>query len=240
MDLLACHYFILETDYVRLHGTPVLDCQHVSQDDRYWKSISIRTSPVSTCGLFIAHRYLFPLQVRCVLSTRRFELLPSLEQVNVVTMYRYFTPMHATVLLVVFCYVIFKPLAKSRNQQPTETFLEISWMRVGAHVRILHIFVTSTGKSSPVSTTTIDNDQSVFMMNTIEPVFRIIPTTQNYDWGKKGNESKVAEFASGAEIPGFTLNESTPYAEVGVPEARVCVRSDRWAYNDTSFGWVPM
>ncbi|OJA17482.1 hypothetical protein AZE42_03917 [Rhizopogon vesiculosus] len=51
-------------------------------------------------------------------------------------------------------------------------------------------------------------------MSTIDPVFRIIPTTQNYDWGKKGSDSKVAEFASGARIPGFTFNESAPYAEL--------------------------
>lgn len=57
-------------------------------------------------------------------------------------------------------------------------------------------------------------------MSTIEPVFRIIPTIQNYDWGKKGNDSKVAEFAPGAGICGFTLNQSAPYAEVGDLEAR--------------------
>ncbi|KAG2342967.1 mannose-6-phosphate isomerase [Suillus weaverae] len=51
-------------------------------------------------------------------------------------------------------------------------------------------------------------------MSTIEPVFRIIPTIQNYDWGKKGKDSKVAEFASGAGICGFTLNQSVPYAEL--------------------------
>ncbi|KAG2150415.1 mannose-6-phosphate isomerase [Suillus clintonianus] len=51
-------------------------------------------------------------------------------------------------------------------------------------------------------------------MSTIEPVFRIIPTVQNYDWGKKGKDSKVAEFASGAGILGFTLNQSVPYAEL--------------------------
>ncbi|KAG1890327.1 mannose-6-phosphate isomerase [Suillus subluteus] len=51
-------------------------------------------------------------------------------------------------------------------------------------------------------------------MSTIEPVFRIIPTIQNYDWGKKGKDSKVAEFASGAGIHGFTLNQSVPYAEL--------------------------
>ncbi|KAG1753004.1 mannose-6-phosphate isomerase [Suillus lakei] len=51
-------------------------------------------------------------------------------------------------------------------------------------------------------------------MGTIEPVFRIIPTIQNYDWGKMGKDSKVAEFASGAGIRGFTLNQSVPYAEL--------------------------
>lgn len=51
-------------------------------------------------------------------------------------------------------------------------------------------------------------------MSTIQPVFRIIPTIQNYDWGKKGNDSKVAEFASGAGIRGFILNQSVPYAEL--------------------------
>lgn len=51
-------------------------------------------------------------------------------------------------------------------------------------------------------------------MNTIEPVFGIIPTIQNYDWGKKGKDSKVAEFAPGAGICGFTLNQSAPYAEL--------------------------
>ncbi|KAG1751614.1 mannose-6-phosphate isomerase [Suillus paluster] len=51
-------------------------------------------------------------------------------------------------------------------------------------------------------------------MSKIEPVFHIIPTIQNYDWGKKGKDSKVSEFASGAGIDGFTLNQSVPYAEL--------------------------
>ncbi|KAH7926686.1 mannose-6-phosphate isomerase [Leucogyrophana mollusca] len=51
-------------------------------------------------------------------------------------------------------------------------------------------------------------------MAVVDPVFRIAPTTQNYDWGKIGNDSKVAQFASGAEISGFTLKESAPYAEL--------------------------
>ncbi|KAH7915200.1 mannose-6-phosphate isomerase [Hygrophoropsis aurantiaca] len=51
-------------------------------------------------------------------------------------------------------------------------------------------------------------------MASVDPVFHITPTTQNYDWGKIGNDSKVAQFASGAAIPGFTLKESAPYAEL--------------------------
>ncbi|KAJ7230548.1 mannose-6-phosphate isomerase [Mycena pura] len=46
------------------------------------------------------------------------------------------------------------------------------------------------------------------------PVFKIIPTTQQYDWGKIGSSSKVAQFASASKIPGFTLDESAPYAEL--------------------------
>ncbi|KAK7031474.1 mannose-6-phosphate isomerase, partial [Favolaschia claudopus] len=46
------------------------------------------------------------------------------------------------------------------------------------------------------------------------PVFKIIPTTQKYDWGKIGTNSKVAQFASASKIPGFTLEESAPYAEL--------------------------
>ena len=48
------------------------------------------------------------------------------------------------------------------------------------------------------------------------PVFKIIPTTQKYDWGKKGSSSKVAQFAAASKIPGFQLDESAPYAEVRV------------------------
>ncbi|KAF7356952.1 Mannose-6-phosphate isomerase [Mycena venus] len=46
------------------------------------------------------------------------------------------------------------------------------------------------------------------------PVFKIIPTTQKYDWGKIGTNSKVAQFASASKIPGFILEESAPYAEL--------------------------
>ncbi|KAF8153993.1 mannose-6-phosphate isomerase [Crassisporium funariophilum] len=48
----------------------------------------------------------------------------------------------------------------------------------------------------------------------MSPVFKIIPTTQQYDWGKQGRSSKVAEFASASQIPGFTIDEGSPYAEL--------------------------
>jgi mannose-6-phosphate isomerase len=48
------------------------------------------------------------------------------------------------------------------------------------------------------------------------PVFLLTPTTQQYDWGKLGNSSKVAQLASAAQLPGFVLLEDTPYAEVAI------------------------
>ncbi|KAF9227292.1 mannose-6-phosphate isomerase [Gyrodon lividus] len=51
-------------------------------------------------------------------------------------------------------------------------------------------------------------------MCTNEVVFRIAPTLQKYDWGKIGNDSTVAQLAAGADIPGFVLDKSTPYAEL--------------------------
>ncbi|KAI6046985.1 RmlC-like cupin domain-containing protein [Pisolithus marmoratus] len=51
------------------------------------------------------------------------------------------------------------------------------------------------------------------MMSALSPIFLIEPTIQQYDWGKTGNSSKVAQLAASA-VPGFTLNESTPYAEL--------------------------
>ncbi|EJD06904.1 mannos-6-phosphate isomerase [Fomitiporia mediterranea MF3/22] len=46
------------------------------------------------------------------------------------------------------------------------------------------------------------------------PVFPIVPSTQKYDWGKRGLQSKVAQFAHAARVPGFALDENTPYAEL--------------------------
>lgn len=45
-------------------------------------------------------------------------------------------------------------------------------------------------------------------------VFKITPTTQQYDWGKVGSSSKVAQLAAASKISGFTLQEEKPYAEV--------------------------
>jgi mannose-6-phosphate isomerase len=47
-------------------------------------------------------------------------------------------------------------------------------------------------------------------------VFKIIPTTQKYDWGKLGLSSKVAQFASQSQIPGFKIDEKSTYAEVHI------------------------
>lgn len=47
-------------------------------------------------------------------------------------------------------------------------------------------------------------------------VFPIIPTTQQYDWGKIGLNSKVAQFANASKVQSFTLDEKAPYAEVGI------------------------
>ena len=50
----------------------------------------------------------------------------------------------------------------------------------------------------------------------VVPVFPIIPTTQQYDWGKIGLNSKVAQFANASKVQGFTLDEKAPYAEVSI------------------------
>lgn len=47
-------------------------------------------------------------------------------------------------------------------------------------------------------------------------VFKIVPTVQQYDWGKLGTSSKVAVFAQSAGISDFHVDESKPYAEVRV------------------------
>ncbi|KDR75171.1 hypothetical protein GALMADRAFT_249114 [Galerina marginata CBS 339.88] len=59
-------------------------------------------------------------------------------------------------------------------------------------------------------------------------VFKILPTSQQYDWGKVGKSSKVAQFAAASQIPGFTIDEESPYAELWMgthPKSPSLVRS---------------
>ncbi|KAG1811744.1 mannose-6-phosphate isomerase [Suillus subaureus] len=63
-----------------------------------------------------------------------------------------------------------------------------------------------------------------------EQVFRLIPATQNYPWGKKGSNSLAAQLADGAGIPDFKIDESKPYAEIWMgthPNAPTRVHSTR-------------
>ncbi|KAG6824732.1 hypothetical protein H0H92_005994 [Tricholoma furcatifolium] len=46
------------------------------------------------------------------------------------------------------------------------------------------------------------------------PIFKLAPTTQQYDWGKQGSSAKVAQFAAASQLPGFIIDESKPYAEL--------------------------
>lgn len=48
------------------------------------------------------------------------------------------------------------------------------------------------------------------------PVFPVVPTVQQYDWGKIGLQSKVAQFADAA---GFKVDAKAPYAEVRRPRS---------------------
>jgi mannose-6-phosphate isomerase len=48
-----------------------------------------------------------------------------------------------------------------------------------------------------------------------EPVFKITPAVQSYDWGKLGSSSKVAQIAAAGSVSGFKLDTTKPYAEVG-------------------------
>jgi len=50
---------------------------------------------------------------------------------------------------------------------------------------------------------------------TTQTVFRIVPTTQQYDWGKVGLASKVAQLVVSANTANFSVDHSKSYAEVG-------------------------
>ncbi|THH16926.1 hypothetical protein EW146_g3799 [Bondarzewia mesenterica] len=51
-------------------------------------------------------------------------------------------------------------------------------------------------------------------MPSFPPVFKITPTVQQYDWGKLGLSSKVAQFAKAAGLPDFSVDDNAPYAEL--------------------------
>jgi hypothetical protein len=53
-------------------------------------------------------------------------------------------------------------------------------------------------------------------MSSVPPVFALTPTTQSYDWGKTGSDSKVAQFAIASPVSGFKLDEKAQYAEVSI------------------------
>ena len=52
------------------------------------------------------------------------------------------------------------------------------------------------------------------MTATTPTVFKVVPTTQQYDWGKKGRSSSVAQFADAYKSQGFKIDDESPYAEV--------------------------
>jgi mannose-6-phosphate isomerase len=52
-------------------------------------------------------------------------------------------------------------------------------------------------------------------MDSAEPsVFKIVPTTQQYDWGKRDHSSIVAQLSLAYQAQGFKIADGTPYAEV--------------------------
>jgi len=57
-------------------------------------------------------------------------------------------------------------------------------------------------------------------------VFKIVPTVQQYDWGKLGTSSKVAIFAQSAGIAEFHVDESKPYAEVRAYAMNRCIERE--------------
>ena len=61
-----------------------------------------------------------------------------------------------------------------------------------------------------------DNDKgpTTIMSSKQGNLMRLCGSIQEYDWGKTGLSSKVAQFAAASKIPGFELHENAPYAEV--------------------------
>lgn len=64
-------------------------------------------------------------------------------------------------------------------------------------------------------------------MSPASPVFKITPTAQQYEWGKVGRSSKVAQFAAASKVPDFALDENSPYAEVRRRTTSVSLRGTK-------------
>ncbi|HEV7738083.1 MAG TPA: type I phosphomannose isomerase catalytic subunit [Chlamydiales bacterium] len=54
--------------------------------------------------------------------------------------------------------------------------------------------------------------ESIIAMTKILPISGGV---QSYDWGKLGSTSKAAQYAA-KDLPGFTIDERKPYAEVRI------------------------
>ena len=71
-------------------------------------------------------------------------------------------------------------------------------------------------------------------------VFKVLPTAQQYDWGKIGSQSRVAQLASASNLQGFSLDETKPYAEAMIS----CFSCDDLVTNPfvafSSSGWGPI
>jgi hypothetical protein len=52
-------------------------------------------------------------------------------------------------------------------------------------------------------------------MSSFQPIFKITPGVQSYDWGKIGSTSLAAQFGERC-IDGFTTDDKKPYAEVSI------------------------
>ncbi|KAF9524392.1 RmlC-like cupin domain-containing protein [Crepidotus variabilis] len=65
-------------------------------------------------------------------------------------------------------------------------------------------------------------------MATSLSVFKLIPTSQKYDWGKIGRTSSVALLSEASKVPDFSIDEKSPYAELWMgthPSGLSCLTS---------------
>ncbi|KAF5379471.1 hypothetical protein D9615_006550 [Tricholomella constricta] len=92
---------------------------------------------------------------------------------------------------------------------------------VGTRVDATEIFAIGTIKEDHLGTSRLSPSFRRFIhlptqssMASTSPVFKIAPTTQEYDWGKVGRSAKVAQFAAASKLPGFAINDSATYAEL--------------------------